>query len=694
MNTIHEMHRTTRWFILTVLLVKNTYAEEAKTDNLALTHGSEEMQSIAAGHPIPQNLSPSVTSVMTSKDIERIGARRLEDVLEYLPGVHVSSARGGNNVIGFRGIYSEGNAQALILVNGIPLRNTVIGGKPYGWTMPVKNISHIEVIRGPGSMLYGGDAITGVINVILKTGKELHGGDVGGFFGGHDTFEGWAEYGNKKADWEYAFSMQGGATNGSQGRIDRDTQTLLDSQLGTHASNAPGFTNNGRDDIDARVDVAYQDWLRLRAGYQRFNHVQTGVGGALALDSLGASNVDIYNLDLSANNKITDDLTAETKFYFLGQHTDWDFQLLPPGTFGGLLPQGAINQSANFQGTAGLSTQFNYAGIKKHNVTFGSGVNHNWVSDISSKINYLITPGFIQQNPLTELSVYGADPLSKSRSRTNFYTLIQDEWNFAPDWHLTTGFRYDYYSDASGGLSPRVSLVWNVNPYLTTKLLYSRAFRPPSFLQKNQPASPSTSIKSETMDTLEFQAENKWSPALMTSANVYWFDLNNLIISNSDSTLTSTISVSPNPVSFSNAGPIHGIGIETEGRYQLNETLNLSLGYSYHGVSNSNSTGLLPEHMIKTLINWEFAKDWVLGSQINWIGERKRPANDLRSNLSDYCILGLTLSTRIAKPLELTLRANNLLGTNAKEPSLSSTLLPGDIPVNDRSILGQIKWSF
>ena len=140
--------------------------------------------------------------------------------------------------------------------------------------------------------------------------------------------------------------------------------------------------------------------------------------------------------------------------------------------------------------------------------------------------------------------------------------------------------------------------------------------------------------------------------------------------------------------------PIAEIGVETEGRYDLNENLNLTLSYSYHGLSNTNNTGLLPEHMIKGLINWEFTKDWVIGSQLNWIGERKRPINDPRPNLSDYFIVGLTLSTKIAEPLEFTLRANNLLGTNAKEPSLNPTLLPGDVPVTDRSILGQIKWSF
>ena len=681
-----------RAFIL--VFIQAAHAENPEFDGLEDTYGNEKMLSIATGHPIPQNLSPSVTSIITSKDIEKIGARRLLDVLEYLPGVHVSTARGGNSVIGFRGIYSEANAQVLVLINGIPLRNTGIGGKPQNWTMPAKNISYIEVIRGPGSMLYGADAMTGVINVVLKTGKELKGGNAGGFFGSQDTYDGWAQYGQKMGGWEYSLSAQGGSTNGSQGRIDRDTQTFLDGLFGTQVSNAPGLTNFGRDDIDTRLDVAYKDWLRIRAGYQGFHHVQSGEGGALALDNTGTSNENDYNLDLSVNHKINEDFDFASKWYFFGQDSSYNYQLLPPGTLGGLLPRGAQNQTSYFQGTTGLNTQLNFTGLDKHNFTFGTGIIYNWVINASNKVNYLITPQLIQQIPLTELSSFGMDPILFSKNRTNFYALFQDEWNFATDFYLTTGLRYDYYSDVSAGLSPRVALVWNVNNNLTTKLMYSRSFRPPSFLEKNLPLISGNIIKSETVNTLELQAENKWSPDLTTSANAYWFEFDNLITSVSDSSLTSLSSVSATPVAFTNTPKINGLGLETEARYAFNDQINFSVNYSYHGVSNSNQTGLLPEHMIKALINWEFSKDWMLGSQLNWVGERRRPANDPRTNLAGYFIAGLTLSTKIAKPLELTLRANNIFGADAKEPSLNPILLPGDVPVMERSILGQIKWSF
>lgn len=677
-------------FLYGIILTAHCFAdgldEPVPVNSNDAGYNQQRMMSIAAGHPTPENISPGVTSVITGEDIDRIGARRVTDILEYLPGLHVSTARNGSNVIGFRGLYSAGNQQVLVMINGTPIRNALFGGKAFEWDMPVKNISHIEVIRGAGSMLYGADATSGVINIITKKGRDINGGDAGGFFGSHDTYEGWGEYGRKQGEWEYAFALQGGSTNGSRGRVDQDAQTLIDRQFGSSASNAPGFTNNGREDMDARLDLAYKDQYRLRAGYQRFNKVQTGIGTSFALDKLGTNNVDLYTADLTAKNKVTDYLSIDSKYYFYGEEIGLDRYALPPGTFGGLLPLGARNQVNGFIGSTGIATQFNYTGLKKHYLTFGTGLNYFWTTPDSNKVNFIITPTFAQQIPLTEVSSLGNDPINRSDSRYNYYALAQDEWNFATDWYLTTGFRYDYYSDVADGFSPRLSLVWNVSPYMTTKLLYSRAFRAPSFFELNLPLIPGTILKPETINTVEFQIENKWTTDLKTSANAYWFEFENFISSLDANAIT--------PVGFVNNPKINGIGVETEANYSLTDTLNVSLNYSYHGITNNNNTGLLPEHMAKGLVSWEFTKGWSIGSQFNWIGERRRGANDTRANLGDYFVLGLTLSTKIAKPLEFTLRANNILGMNAKEVSQNPTLLPGDIPVTDRSILGQVKWSF
>jgi iron complex outermembrane receptor protein len=436
---------------------------------LDYVQGPKRLQSIAAGHPVPENISPGVTSVFTSEDIDRIGARRLTEVLEYLPGVHVAQERAGTKVIGFRGIYSGGNQQVLVMVNGIPLRNTTLGGKPFSWDMPVKNISHVEVIRGPGSMLYGGDAISGVINIVLKNGSEINGGKVGGFFGSQDTYEGWGQYGKKDGDWDYSFSLQGGVTRGSKGWISEDQETIIDRQFGGHASLAPGYSNNGREDVDARLDVAYKNKYRFRAGYQLFNDVQTGVGVNYALDNLGSSQTSILTLDFAAKNNIAENIDLDSKLYFYSEYNDFNHYFLPPGSFNNLLPRGANNTNNGDIRTTGFLETLSYKGLKDHDLTLGAGLSYSWQYNNSNKYNFLITPTFIGQISPTELSSITFDPLKNVSDRINAYALFQDEWHFARDWHLTSGLRYDYYSDVSDGLSPKVSLIWNVDPFLTTK---------------------------------------------------------------------------------------------------------------------------------------------------------------------------------------------------------------------------------
>lgn len=648
-------------------------------------YGDNEMQSIAIGRPMANRLSPAVTSVMTATDIDRIGARTITEVLEYLPGVHVSQARSGGNIVSFRGISSEANSQVLILINGVPMRNVLFGGKPFGWNMPVKNISHIEVIRGPGSMLYGGDATTGVINIVLKTGAELKGGDAGAFIGNQGTESGWVQYGNKLNDLEFSGSLQGGTTTGYKGFIGQDAQSLIDTQFGTHASQAPGFTNNGRDDVDARIDLNYKDWIQLRGGYQRFNNVQTGFGSAYALDNKGYTNNDVYNVDLSLKNQLFDTLDNKTSVYYLGERPNSYFYNLPIGSFGGLLPKGAIDLGDGVQQTLGIKSQFNYSGIKDHNVTAETGFIDYWNSG-SNKVNYIITPNFVQQIGLTNVSSFGTDPILASTGRTNSYSLIQDEWDFASNWHLTTGFRYDYYSDVSPGFSPRAALVWNTALDLTTKLMYSRSYRPPSFFEKNLPLFSGTTLKPETVDTLEFQIEQRWTKDLTTSANMYWYKADNLI--------TSLPTTSITPVGFFNNNRINNIGVEAEIKYVVTDNFTGTLNYSYNGMSKTIGTGLMPASMFKGLMSYEITRDWTIGTQLNWIGERVRSRGDPRSPLAGSFTTGVTLSTKIAKPLDLTLRVNNVFNVNAMEPSYSWVLLPGDIPTLGRTILGQVKVSF
>jgi outer membrane receptor for ferrienterochelin and colicin len=103
------------------------------TEDIMQVYGDEDMISLATGYRQPVAKAPAVATVITAEKIETIGARTLEQVLETVPGLHVSTAHGISDVYVVRGIFSENNAQVLVMINNIPISDVVNGGRPQTW---------------------------------------------------------------------------------------------------------------------------------------------------------------------------------------------------------------------------------------------------------------------------------------------------------------------------------------------------------------------------------------------------------------------------------------------------------------------------------------------------------------------------------------------------------------------------------
>lgn len=110
----------------------------------------------------------------------------------------------------------------------------------------------MEIVRGPGSALYGADAFAGAINVITKTSEGLRGTELGGRAGEFDTYEGWLLHGVRIGNADIALGLTGQTTDGHTGIVAADAQTAIDRILGTPASLAPARINTDRDIIDLR----------------------------------------------------------------------------------------------------------------------------------------------------------------------------------------------------------------------------------------------------------------------------------------------------------------------------------------------------------------------------------------------------------------------------------------------------------
>jgi iron complex outermembrane receptor protein len=320
---------------LTTALAQTPSEEE----ELAQVYGDKTTISIATGAPQALRRAPAVATVITAQDIAAMGATGIDEVLESVPGMHVSrSSNSFAPLYLIRGIHSEFNAQTLMLLNGVPLTTLFVGNRGLGWgDMPVENIARIEVIRGPGSALYGADAFSGVINVITKTAADVGGTDVGVRAGSFRSHDGWLQYGGTLGGYDVAAYLRVGRTDGQRETVAADQQTLLDGVFNTRASLAPGPMNVGFKAVDASGDVS-RGKLRLRGSYKLRDDLQTGAGVAGALDPVGRYRIQRVTSDLSWTDiELAEDWRATlTASYLHYQQTfNVPLQLFPPGAFAG-----------------------------------------------------------------------------------------------------------------------------------------------------------------------------------------------------------------------------------------------------------------------------------------------------------------------------------------------------------------------
>jgi iron complex outermembrane receptor protein len=163
--------------------------------------GEEQLKVEAATKTeIPISKAPSAVTVVTAKQIAESGARTVPDLLRLVAGVNV---RWNPMVqtIDIRGFGENPfSNRILLLIDGVPYNSGDTGGLPLSPAFdffPVQNIKRVEVVRGPGSSLYGENAYWGVINIVTLSGEDLAGGDVQLYGGSRTTGEVSAQFGQR-----------------------------------------------------------------------------------------------------------------------------------------------------------------------------------------------------------------------------------------------------------------------------------------------------------------------------------------------------------------------------------------------------------------------------------------------------------------------------------------------------------------
>jgi outer membrane receptor for ferrienterochelin and colicin len=170
--------------ILCVVVAPASWAEDDDMDDLfsmSLDDLANIEVSLASISAKPIREQSAIVSVITAKEIQASGARDLVDVLMLVPGYHFGVDVEGVTGVGIRGFWAY-EGKTLITLDGIDIVESLFGIVPLDEHIPVDQIEQIEIIRGPGSAMYGGNAELSVINIVTK-GAKLNGGLVSTDFG-------------------------------------------------------------------------------------------------------------------------------------------------------------------------------------------------------------------------------------------------------------------------------------------------------------------------------------------------------------------------------------------------------------------------------------------------------------------------------------------------------------------------------
>jgi outer membrane receptor for ferrienterochelin and colicins len=696
-------------------LCANTDAQGATSNfyNLSLAELGQVEISIATGNRTPLDRAPATASVIYAAEIQAMGARNLNEVLETVPGLHVSlsSLSRLDSVYSIRGIHTGFNPQVLLLLNGVPVQYSLQGGRPTLFRLPVSNIARVEVIRGPGSAVYGADAYAGVINVITKSAAEIDTPEAGvrtGSFGSHDV---WAQGATEWNTIAITFGMAYQKTDGDSDRIiNADLQTMIDGFMGTKASLAPGSLSTRYELLDTHLSLSTEqtelklwNWISRDAG--------VGAGGAQVLDPVGHDDSKLFMADISHR--------------FIGSSPAWDnsvrlshsyydiqtvFRLFPRNVvlpinaegsvdfadYEGVVmfPDGLYGNPGGSMGDTLVEWVSLYTGLNDHRFRVAVGVRRQELEPRETKnfgLGVIDGSKPMVDGALTDVTntpyIYLADS-----KRNLHYLSLQDEWQIASSLALTAGLRYDDYSDFGGTTNPRLALVWTANEKLTTKLLYGSAFRAPSFAElyfKNNPVSlGNATLTPERIDTQELSFNLLATPRLQTAVTFFTYQAMDMIEFIPDEFATTKTA--------QNALNQHGKGVEWEVNWKPWPQLQVGSSYAWQDAENADTKHAIadaPGQQFKLNANWEISPRWQLNSQLNWVGDRQRAAGDSRPNIADYTLLNFTLHRKqLVRGMDLSFALRNATDENAREPS--SISIPDDYPLESRSAWLGLTYTF
>jgi outer membrane receptor for ferrienterochelin and colicins len=450
----------------------------------------------AARHTQRITEAPASVTILTATDIQTFGWRTLAEALRSVRGFHVTYDR-NYSYVGVRafGRPTDYNNRVLVMVDGRRLNDSIYDGALIGSEFPVDlaMVERIEVVRGPGSALYGTSAFFAVVNVITKRGSHVGTGNVQVERGSLDTYK-------------------------------------------VRASH--GWSDDAGRDVLLSV-TRYQSGGQGALYFPEFDAPDTNHGLALGNDDDSATN-------LLASARLGN-------FQFSGVVGDrkkrvptgsWGTDFNHPGYFTRDVRGWATGNYTREVGRASLTVgayydRYRYSGLYPFGELYDDGAFSDAVGGDATVRwragRHAFTTGVEQRTNLRQNQWYGLGSerdIDDRRSSQEAAAFVQDEVSLTSRFTAVLGARYDWWSLKGGTGRPRLGLVYRTADDTAIKALYGEAYRAPNLYELYYTSAQVTAgqdLNPELARTMELVFERRVGRHVRTTATGYYTRSSNLI---------------------------------------------------------------------------------------------------------------------------------------------------------------------
>ncbi len=577
--------------------------------------------------------APANITVVTYNQIKELGANSLAEVLSFVPGITVIETYFGLTNVVFRGTYQElYNNKSLMLINGHATWEVANGSYNLEY-IPLEAIKQIEIIRGPGSVLYGTNAYAGVINIITFDGTEEGINKVSAKGGSFNTQEYSLSGGAKKGDFNFFAAASVYKTDGYEFNVKRD-------ELGQR-----GTFDYADEYQNAFVNLQYKE---ITLNYNYYNQDKEKFGFLPILASHGQQHFENYYFDLKWVHGFSDELSMQVNTRYDRMRKDYD--LVKAGGNGYV-------SVPNDTSKHGCEVQINYVPVESFSVAMGG----SW-DEYYPHTNWENNTRVFRSNVGTFMAIYAREINEETAAYTNF------NWKMLEKLDFVGGLRYSYHTTAGKNTAPNAGLIYEVGSNKYIKFLYGEAFRVPNIYETDLTMygviNSNPNLDSETIKTYDLGLD-------MLFADRFNFKTNLFFLSTYD-TIVRADSNGDRVPEYVNGEGQEVWGIEVDLKMDMTSSFNMFVNCAFNDGEMKDSgldVAFLPEVTGNAGISWKMADPFTLGMNVQYVGEREDNNRDYTAE--DYTLFNMQGIYRINDSFKLTVNATNLFDEEYYYPEVS-----------------------